>query len=155
MTKKQVWWHWGGRVRRVFVSSRPLQLCILIFRTARVTQVSNKWLRNLFKSVQNDEGSVKKQTEGTWRFHLFPTRQAKIQRTTDTSTGEKQGKENSHKLIGLQTGAVAMEITLQKPQNVKMDPPYDPSILLLSIYPKGLYILPQRCLLIRSFAHCC
>lgn len=39
-----------------------------------------------------------------------------------TDAGEMRGGESSHKLMGLQTGAAAVGIMVQKTQEVKTDP---------------------------------
>ena len=41
-------------------------------------------------------------------------------------------------LVGMQNGAAAMENSMEVPQKLKIELTYDPTILLLSIYPKEL-----------------
>ena len=46
---------------------------------------------------------------------------------------------NSHTLlVGVQTGAATMENSMEIPQNLRIELPYDPVIPLLGIYPKNL-----------------
>ena len=40
-------------------------------------------------------------------------------------------------LVGMQTGATTMEKSLESPQKIKMDLPFDPAIPLLRLYPKS------------------
>jgi len=48
-----------------------------------------------------------------------------------------QGKGNPLTLLlGMQTGAAAVENSMEVPQKVKIELPYDPAIALLGIYPK-------------------
>ena len=39
-------------------------------------------------------------------------------------------------LVGMETSAAAVEISMEIPQKLKMDLPFDPAISLLGIYPK-------------------
>ena len=47
-------------------------------------------------------------------------------------------------LVGMQTGAAALENSVEIPQKIKNRLPYDPAIALLGIYPKDTKILIQR-----------
>ena len=40
-------------------------------------------------------------------------------------------------LVGMQTGAATVENSVEFPQNLKMELPFDPTIPLLGIYPKN------------------
>ena len=54
-------------------------------------------------------------------------------------------KENSLTLlVGMQTGAATLESSMEVPQKVKIELPYNPAIALLGIYPKGTGMLIQR-----------
>ena len=47
-------------------------------------------------------------------------------------------KENpSAMLVGMQTGAATVENSMEFPQNLKMELPFDPAIPLLGLYPKN------------------
>ena len=39
-------------------------------------------------------------------------------------------------LVGMQTGAAALENSVEVPQKLKIELPYDPAIALLGIYPR-------------------
>ena len=48
-------------------------------------------------------------------------------------------------LVGIQTGAAALENSVEVPQKkLKIDLPYDPAIALLGIYPKDTEVLMHR-----------
>ena len=47
-------------------------------------------------------------------------------------------------LVGMQTGAATLENSMEVPQKLKMELPYDPAIALLGIYPKDTKMLTQR-----------
>ena len=48
-------------------------------------------------------------------------------------------------LMGMQTGAAALENSVEVPQKIKnRDLPYDPAIALLGIYPRDTGVLFQR-----------
>ena len=47
-------------------------------------------------------------------------------------------------LVGMQTGAAALENSVEVPQKLKIDLPYDPAILLLGIYPRDTGVLMHR-----------
>ena len=47
-------------------------------------------------------------------------------------------------LVGMQTGAAALENSVEVPQKIKIDLPYDPAIALLGIYPRDTGVLTQR-----------
>ena len=54
-------------------------------------------------------------------------------------------------LVGMQAGAATLENSMEFPQKLKIELPYDPEIALLGIYPKYTKILIQsihasRCL---------
>ena len=40
-------------------------------------------------------------------------------------------------LVGMQTGAATMENSMEFPQNLKMELPFDPAIPLLGLYPQN------------------
>ena len=44
-------------------------------------------------------------------------------------------------LVGMQTGAATLENSVEVPQKVKTELPYDPEIVLLGIYPKDTGVL--------------
>ena len=44
-------------------------------------------------------------------------------------------------LVGMQTGAAALENSVEVPQKLKIDLPYDPEIALLGIYPRDTGVL--------------
>ena len=47
-------------------------------------------------------------------------------------------------LVGLQTGAATVENSMEFPQKLKMELPFDPVIPLLGLYPKNLETLIQK-----------
>ena len=47
-------------------------------------------------------------------------------------------------LVGMQTGAAILENSMEVPQNLKTELPYDPAIAVLGIYPKDIKIQIQR-----------
>ena len=47
-------------------------------------------------------------------------------------------------LVGMQTGAAALENSVEFPQKLKMDLPYDPAVALLGIYPRDTGVLMHR-----------
>ena len=47
-------------------------------------------------------------------------------------------------LVGIQTGAAALENSVEVPQKLKIDLPYDPAIALLGIYPRDTGVLIHR-----------
>ena len=47
-------------------------------------------------------------------------------------------------LVGMQTGAATLENSMEVPQKIKIELPYDPAIALLSIYPRDTCVLFQR-----------
>ena len=47
-------------------------------------------------------------------------------------------------LVGMQTGAAALENSMEVPQKIKRELPYDPAIALLGIYPKAIEVLMHR-----------
>ena len=44
-------------------------------------------------------------------------------------------------LVGMQTGAAILENSMEVPQKLKVELPYDPASALLNIYPKDTKIL--------------
>ena len=55
------------------------------------------------------------------------------------------GKGNPHALlVGMQTGAATVESSMELPQKIKTELPYDPAILHLGIYLKKLETLIQK-----------
>ena len=42
-------------------------------------------------------------------------------------------------LVGMQTGAATLENSMEVPQKLKIELPYDPAIALLGIYPQDTY----------------
>ena len=53
-------------------------------------------------------------------------------------------------LVGMQTGAAALENSVEVPKKLKIELPYDPAIALLGIYPKI-----QECLFIGAHVPQC
>ena len=49
-------------------------------------------------------------------------------------------------LAGMQTGAAALENSVEVPQKIKIDLPYDPATALLGIYPRDTAVLMQGAL---------
>ena len=47
-------------------------------------------------------------------------------------------------LVGMQTGAAALENSVEVPQKLKKELPYDPAIALLGIYPRDTGVLMHR-----------
>ena len=47
-------------------------------------------------------------------------------------------------LVGMQTGAAALENSVEVPQKLKIELPYDPAIALLGIYPRDIGVLMHR-----------
>ena len=47
-------------------------------------------------------------------------------------------------LVGMQTGAATLENSVEVPQKLKIDLPYDPAVALLGIYPRDIGILMHR-----------
>ena len=47
-------------------------------------------------------------------------------------------------LVGMQIGAAALENSVEVPQNLKIDLPYDPAIALPGIYPNDTGMLMHR-----------
>ena len=47
-------------------------------------------------------------------------------------------------LVGMQTGAATLENSVEVPQKLKIDLPYDPAITLLGIYPRDTGMLMHR-----------
>ena len=47
-------------------------------------------------------------------------------------------------LVGMQTGAAALENSVEVPQKIKIEPPYDPVTALLGIYPRDTGALINR-----------
>ena len=52
--------------------------------------------------------------------------------------GMQRKKNISTLLVGLQIGTATMENSMEVPQKLRIDLPYDPAIPLLGIYPKDL-----------------
>ena len=56
-----------------------------------------------------------------------------------------QGKRISLALlVGMQTGAATLEDSMEVPQKIKIELPYNPAIALLDIYPKDTKMRIQR-----------
>ena len=47
-------------------------------------------------------------------------------------------------LVGMQTGAATLENSVEVPQKIKIDLPYNPAIALLGIYPRDTGVLMHR-----------
>ena len=47
-------------------------------------------------------------------------------------------------LVGMQTGAATVGNTMEVPQKIKVEPPYDPVIALLDMYPKDTEVPIQK-----------
>ena len=47
-------------------------------------------------------------------------------------------------LVGMQIGAATLENSVEFPQKLKIDIPYDPAIALLGIYPRDTGVLMHR-----------
>ena len=54
-------------------------------------------------------------------------------------------------LVGMQTGAATVESSMEIPQKLKMDLPFDPAIPLLGMYPKELKTLIRKNISIPMF----
>ena len=54
-------------------------------------------------------------------------------------------------LVGFQNGATAMENSMNSLKKLKIEPPYDPAILFMGIYLKGLKARSQRNIFIPMF----
>ena len=77
----------------------------------------------------------------TMRYHLTPVRMAKIKNTRNKRGGQGFGEIRTlvHALlVGMQTGAASVKNSMEFPQKLKIELPYDPVIALLSIYPKNI-----------------
>ena len=48
-------------------------------------------------------------------------------------------------LVGMQAGAATPENSIEVPQKLKIEVPYDPAIALLDIYPRDTGMLFRRC----------
>ena len=86
------------------------------------------------------------QIKTTRRYHLTSVRMAKINNTGNNRCWERLwGKGNSLTLlVGMQTGAATLKNSMEIPQKLKIELPYNPTIALLSIYPKATKIPIQR-----------
>ena len=47
-------------------------------------------------------------------------------------------------LVGMQVGAASLEDSVEIPQEIKIELPYDPAIALLEIYPKDTDVVKRR-----------
>ena len=47
-------------------------------------------------------------------------------------------------LVGMQAGAATLENSMEIPQKIKIELPYDPAIALLGIYPRDTGVLFRR-----------
>ena len=47
-------------------------------------------------------------------------------------------------LVGMHAGAATLENSMEVPQKLKIEPPYDPGVALLGIYPRDTGVLFQR-----------
>ena len=76
------------------------------------------------------------QIKSTMRYHFTQIRMDIIK--NQTRAGKDERKRNlSALLVGMQTGAAAMEKSMEFPQSLKIELPFTPAILLLGIYPKN------------------
>ena len=71
------------------------------------------------------------------RYHLSPVRMTKINNTGNNRCwpGCRERETLLH-CLGMQTGAATLENSMEVPQKVKIELPYDPAIALLGFYPK-------------------
>ena len=54
-------------------------------------------------------------------------------------------KENTFALlVGMQTSEVTLQNSMEAPQKLRIELPYDPAIVLLGIYPKAIKMIIQR-----------
>ena len=54
-------------------------------------------------------------------------------------------------LVGIQVGAASLEDSVEIPQEIKIELPYDPAIALLGIYPKDTNVVKRRAIYIPMF----
>ena len=77
------------------------------------------------------------QIKTTMRYHLSPIRMAIDNQQTTSGGKHVQRKVDPFALlVEMQTGAATVEASMQMPEKIKTDLPFDLAILLLGIYPK-------------------
>jgi hypothetical protein len=96
-------------------------------------QMSNNYLKKCSTSLITKESTL--------RFHLTPVRLVVIKEKKQENAGEK----NPHTLlVGMQTSATSMDISMEIPKKLKTDLPYDPAIPLMGIYLKECKSIYKR-----------
>ena len=78
------------------------------------------------------------QVKTTMRYHFIPIRRAILNKSTNVKCWRGCGEKGNPRalLLGVQTGTATVESSMEFPQKLKMEPPYNPVILLLGIYLK-------------------
>ena len=78
------------------------------------------------------------QIKTTVRYHLTPVRMAIINKSTNDKClqGCVEKGTLDALLVGMQIGTATVESSMELPQKLKMELPYDPAIPLVGIYPK-------------------